>query len=234
MREKIFNLINQSKVYSIIYGITLLVSLFPLMYQNKINFFFDLEVISIIFFIIDYILRFLCSDLLLKRGKLSFYIYPFTPFALIDLLSILPIFLEVFTIFVPMRVIRLIKLLRVFKILRYNKEVNLLIEVFKRDRKILKAIFLFALIYIFIMALIVFQVEPQTFKTFFDALYWSCVSLTTVGYGDIYAISYVGKIISMVSSLVGVGTIALPSGIIAGTFVQLFKEQNEDNKDNKK
>lgn len=228
MREKIFNLVNQNKVYSVIYGLTLLISLLPLMYQNKISFFYNLEVICVIFFIIDYILRFLSSDLLLKKGKASFYIYPFTPFAIIDLLSILPIFLEVFTMFLPMRVIRLIKLLRVFKILRYNKEVNLLIEVFKRDRKILKAIFLFAVIYIFVMALVVFQVEPQTFKTFFDAIYWSCVSLTTVGYGDIYSISYVGKTISMISSLVGVGIIALPSGIIAGTFVQLFKEQNGD------
>lgn len=230
-RDIIFKITNQSRVYSVVYGVILLISIIPLMFKERTEFYYILELVAVIFFIIDYIARFICSDYILKKGYKSFIIYPFTLFAIIDLVSIIPFFLETYTVLFPIRFIRLLKLMRVFKILRYNKEITILVEVFKRDWKILKALFMFCIVYIFTMALIVFQVEPQTFDTFFDALYWSCVSLTTVGYGDIYAITNFGKTISMISSLVGVGIIALPSGIIAGTFVQVFKE-HDDNKNN--
>lgn len=226
IRNTIYKITNESRVYSIIYGVILILSVVPLMFKSRSTLYFYLELVAVIFFIFDYIARYICSDMILKKGKKSFLIYPFTLLSIIDLIAIIPFFLEAFALFIPVRVIRLLKLLRVFKILRYNKELNILLEVFKRDTRILKAIFIFSVLYIFIIALIVFQVEPDTFDTFFEAVYWSCVSLTTVGYGDIYATSYLGKIISMISSIVGVGIIALPSGIIAGTFVQVFRESD--------
>ncbi len=71
-----------------------------------------------------------------------------------------------------------------------------------------------------------FTVEPTTFDTFFDALYWATISLTTVGYGDIFAVSTLGKLITMVSSVLGIAIVALPAGIItAGYMNEIMKNQ---------
>ena len=83
--------------------------------------------------------------------------------------------------------------------------------------------------YILVSALVVFNVEPETFNTFFDAVYWATVSLTTVGYGDIYAVSVVGRVITMLSALLGVAIVALPAGIItAGYMSEIQKEEDKD------
>ena len=84
--------------------------------------------------------------------------------------------------------------------------------------------------YIFISALVIFNVEPETFNNFFDAIYWAIywatVSLTTVGYGDIYAVSIAGKVITMISSVFGIAIVALPAGIItAGYMGELNKDK---------
>ena len=79
--------------------------------------------------------------------------------------------------------------------------------------------------YIFISALVIFNVEPETFNNFFDAIYWATVSLTTVGYGDIYAVSMAGKFITMISSVFGIAIVALPAGIITAGYME---ELNKD------
>lgn len=80
--------------------------------------------------------------------------------------------------------------------------------------------------YIFLTVLIVFNVEPDTFDSFFDAIYWACVSLTTVGYGDLYPVSTLGRAIAMFSSLVGIAIIALPAGIITGGYIDVMREES--------
>lgn len=73
--------------------------------------------------------------------------------------------------------------------------------------------------YVLVTALVIFNVEPDTFDTFFDAIYWATVSLTTVGYGDIYATSVIGKIITMISAIFGIAIVALPAGIITAGYM---------------
>lgn len=81
--------------------------------------------------------------------------------------------------------------------------------------------------YIVISALIMFNVEPATFSSFFDAVYWATVSLTTVGYGDIYAVSTIGKVITMLSSVFGIAIVALPAGIVtAGYMEEINKDES--------
>ncbi|MCD7843371.1 MAG: potassium channel family protein, partial [Clostridiales bacterium] len=80
--------------------------------------------------------------------------------------------------------------------------------------------------YVLISALIVFNVEPDTFDTFFDAIYWATVSLTTVGYGDIYPVTVIGKIVAMMSSFIGIAIIALPSGIITAGYMSELSKQD--------
>lgn len=147
-----------------------------------------LDFVSTIIFIIDYILRLLTADYKLGKGKLSFFLYPFIFLALADLLCILP------SLFL------LNNSLRLFKFIRYSKNIQILTNVLKKQKDSLMIVGLLALGYIFISALIIFNVEASTFPNFFDALYWATISLTTVGYGDIYAVSTTGKIITMISS----------------------------------
>ena len=90
--------------------------------------------------------------------------------------------------------------------------------------------------YVMISALVIFNAEPDTFDSFFDAIYWATVSLTTMGYGDIYPVTTIGRIITMVSSVFGIAIIALPSGIITAGLMEEInkrdslspKEKNQD------
>ena len=82
-----------------------------------------------------------------------------------------------------------------------------------------------AVAYILISALVIYNVEPESFATFFDAIYWATISLTTVGYGDIYPVTTIGRIVTMISSAFGIAIIALPSGVItAGYLAEIGKE----------
>ena len=74
-------------------------------------------------------------------------------------------------------------------------------------------------------ALIMFNAEPDSFPTFFDAFYWAMVTLTTVGYGDIYPVSVTGRVVSMISSFMGIAIVALPTGIITAGYMDALKQQ---------
>ena len=95
----------------------------------------------------------------------------------------------------------------------------------KKQRKVLSAVATMAVAYILISALVIYNVEPESFATFFDAIYWATISLTTVGYGDIYPVTTIGRIVTMISSAFGIAIIALPSGVItAGYLAEIGKE----------
>lgn len=118
----------------------------------------------------------------------------------------------------------MLRTLRIFKFFRYSKNIQILTNVLKKQKDSLIIVGVLALGYIFVSALVIFNVEPSTFPTFFDALYWATISLTTVGYGDIYAISTTGKIITMISSFLGIAIVALPAGIITAGYMKEIKE----------
>jgi len=83
-----------------------------------------------------------------------------------------------------------------------------------------------------VAALIVFNVEPETFNNFFDAVYWATVSLTTVGYGDLYPVTTAGRVVTIISSIMGIIIIALPSGVITAAYMEVVKEEKEYINDN--
>lgn len=206
------------KAYDVLMFLTIIVSLIPLTTKSHIGIFIWLDFVSTVIFIVDYILRLVTADYKLEKGKLSFFLYPFTFLALADLLCILP------SLFLLNNSLRLFKILRVFKFIRYSKNIQILTNVLKKQKDSLMIVGLLALGYIFISALIIFNVEPSTFPNFFDALYWATISLTTVGYGDIYAVSTTGKIITMISSFLGIAIVALPAGIITAGYMKEIKE----------
>lgn len=230
IRRKLYGILDAkppskaSKMYNIFMMLSIVVSLLPLTDKDDTYFLIACEEISVTIFIIDYILRVFTADIKYDKKSIgSFLRYPFSPMAIIDLLSILPsisIFYSAFSALKMTRFIRLLKLFRVFRFIRYSRSIGVLSNVIRRSRKSLMIVGGFAVGYILISALVIFNIEPQSFKTYFDAIYWATVSLTTVGYGDIYPITMVGRIIAMISSFLGIAVVALPAGIITAEYVE--------------
>ncbi len=238
MRRKIFNIIERSdghnkasSVYDIFMIIIIVVSLLPLAFKEVPELFVWVEWITTSIFILDYILRWMTADLKLEKGKKSFVLYPVTLMAIIDFLSILPTFFIINEALRVLRVFRFIRALRVFRLFkgfRYSRNIEIIATVFKKQKRSLTAVGGLAIGYILLSALIVFNVEPETFDTFFDAVYWATVSLTTVGYGDIYTVSVIGRVTTMISAILGVAIVALPAGIItAGYMTEIQKDEEE-------
>ena len=123
------------------------------------------------------------------------------------------------------RLFRSLRVFRIFKSFRYSKNVALIVRVFSKQKDSLMVVIWFALGYVFISALVIFNVEPETFSSFFDALYWATVSLTTMGYGDIYPVSTFGRIVTMLSSFIGIAIVALPAGIITAGYMEELEEK---------
>ena len=151
--------------------------------------------------------------------------------AVIDLLSILPsltVLNNGFKLLKLFRLLRTLKVLRTFKFLRYSKSFEIIVNVFKKQRKILSAVVSLAVAYILISALIIYNVEPDSFNTFFDAIYWATVSLTTVGYGDVYPVTAIGRVVTMLSSVFGIAIIALPAGVITAGYMSEISNNDMD------
>jgi voltage-gated potassium channel len=223
IRQRIFEIIDiaapgdkVSKWYDRMTIVIIILSILPLTVKTENQTFFWLEVGAVSIFIVDYILRLCTADYKLKKGRLSFLIYPFTPMAIIDLLSILPIFTILNNGFI---LLRLVRLFRAVKIFRYSKSVQMLRNVIVKQKNPLFCVFGFAASYIMVCAIVLFNVEPDTFENILEALYWSTITLTTLGYGDVYPVTDAGRIVTMISSLVGVAIIALPSAIITAGYM---------------
>ena len=212
------------KAYDVLMFLTIIVSLIPLTTKSHTGIFMLFDCVSTIIFIVDYVLRLVTADYKLERGKLSFFLYPFTFLALADLLCILPSLFLLNDSLRLFKILRMLRTLRIFKFFRYSKNILILTNVLKKQKDSLIIVGVLALGYIFVSALVIFNVEPSTFLTFFDALYWATISLTTVGYGDLYAISTTGKIITMISSFLGIAIVALPAGIITAGYMKEIKE----------
>lgn len=238
MRQKIYSIINPdddnnkiSSAYDFIMMATIVISIIPLAFKETNLLFQWIDYITVTIFIIDYILRLFVADYKLNKSIASFFIYPITPMAIIDLVSILPsltVLNSGFKLLKLFRLLRTLKVLRAFKFLRYSKSFDIISNVFKKQKRVLSAVATMAVAYVLISALVIYNVEPESFNTFFDAIYWATISLTTVGYGDIYPITTIGRIVTMISSVFGIAIIALPSGVItAGYLAEVNKDEDE-------
>ena len=238
MRKQLFDIIEPqqdsilSRVYDYFMLVMIIISLIPLAFREDYRCFEWFDKISVSVFIVDYLLRWMTADYKQPNKKKwkAFLDYPFTAFAIIDLLSILPSFVAFNRAFKLFRLTRLLKILRVFKFIRYSKHIQILAKVLHKEKNILFTVFLIAIAYIIVTALIMFNIEESAmFNDFFDALYWATTTLTTVGYGDIYPSTDLGRIISMFSAIFGVAVIALPSGVITASYLEELREEKKQN-----
>ena len=183
-------------------------------------------IVSVAIFTLEYILRIWTADLLYPDSRHPRLRYFFSFMALIDLMAILPFFIPRVSIdlrFLRMtRLLKLMRLLRVFKLGRYLDAVDTLVKVLKESRQQLVISVGLCLFVMLFSAIIMYTVEnsvqPEKFPNVIASLWWAMCTLTTVGYGDVYPVTAVGRFLASVISLVGIGVIAIPTGIIAAGF----------------
>ncbi len=189
-------------------------------YSKYRTFFDSAEIVIVTFFSIAYVLRISNS-----KNKLK-YIFSF--FGIIDLLSILPFFMGLYFDLRILRTLRLIRVFRLMKLIRFNNAIDKLVNGLKNAKEEL-IVFLFTICILLILVstgIYYFEkdIQPEKFGSIFESMWWAVITLTTVGYGDVYPISVGGKIFTSLILIIGVGLITIPAGIIANSFNQLKKQ----------
>ena len=190
----------------------------------------EIEIVTVLFFAVDYVLRLYTAKCLYPNKShpvaVVKYIFSFT--GIIDFLSFFPYFLPTFfpagaAVFKMFRVARI---LRLFRINAYYDSFNVIIEVLMRRRQQLMSSIFIILVMMFASSLCIYSIEnpyqPEVFSNAFSGVWWSVSTLLTVGYGDIYPITTAGKFFAIVIAFLGVGLVAIPTGIISAGFVEQY------------
>jgi voltage-gated potassium channel len=197
----------------------------------------SLEIVSVTIFTVEYLLRLWIAPLNPKYSK-PFWgriKYAFSLMALVDLLAILPTFLPmVFPLDLRIvRFLRIFRLFRLFKMSRYVESLNTLDDVVRSRKEQLGVTFIMILILLLISSSLMYLVEnaaqPDKFPHIPAAMWWGVATLTTVGYGDVFPITPLGKLLSSFIAFLGIGMFALPTGILASGFAEeINKRQCRD------
>lgn len=193
-----------------------------------------LEYLFTFFFTAEYLLRLYCSPNP-RHYALSF-------FGIIDLLATLPLYIT--WIFGParylmiVRVFRLIRVFRVFKLFNFLNEGNLLLRALHASSRKIAVFFLFVIIMVISLGTLMYMIEGQEPGTAFNnipnSIYWACVTLTTVGYGDIAPVTGLGRFLSSIVMLLGYTIIAVPTGIFSASMVEMVRKENGLNENEKR
>jgi voltage-gated potassium channel len=186
--------------------------------------FYAFEVIAIAFFSVEYIVRIWCCTegspgLPAWRARMR-YIFSF--YGLIDLLAMLPFYLHALFPEADLRFLRVVRMLRVLKLSHYNTALEDLFTAVMDERKsFLSAVYILSIATLVTSCLAYYaehEAQPDKFGSIPDAMWWAVITLTTVGYGDAAPVTFLGKVIGIMTALLGVCTVALLTGIVANSF----------------
>lgn len=204
------------------------------LYSDSKLFFDVFEAISIGLFTIEYIFRlWSCTEDPKYPGPVSGRLhFALSPFMLIDLIAILPFFVPGWSVDLRMiRVLRLFRFFRLMKLWRYSKSLSLIQSVLKSKKEELGITLLLGVILLILSSSLLYFIEydaqPDKFSSIPAAMWWAVVTLTTVGYGDIYPITALGKFVGACISILGIGLFALPAGIIASGFATELQNRSQ-------
>lgn len=200
--------------------------------QKYENLLLGIEIFATVAFTIEYFLRLWVCDLNRKyrhpvKGRIK---YIFTPLLIIDFLAVIPLYLMVFFPFpIVIKVSHILRFFRLFKIGRYSDSIRTIARVMWAKREELFAT-LIAVIFVlvFVSSLMYFvekDEQPEQFRSIPATMWWGVITLTTVGYGDVYPITVIGKVLSSCLAVFGIGIIALPAGIIASGFAEEIEKK---------
>ena len=186
------------------------------------------ELVSVAIFSIEYLIRLWACTAKpeYRRPVVGRILYVLSPLAIIDLVAILPFYLPMLFA-IDLRFVRILRLFRMFRILklgRYSKSLRVLLTVLRNKREEL-AITLFALVVLIVLAacLMYFaeeEAQPEVFTSIPETMWLAVITLTTVGYGDLYPVTIAGKFLAAVIAMLGIGIFALPAGILSAGFVE--------------
>lgn len=225
-----------SRLFDIVLMILILTNLFIAVYatfdssEPYMDFLGCIEFITVIAFAVEYGLRLWTAEYLYpkleKKRAVIKYITSFN--GIIDLLAFLPYFLPVFfpTGVVAFRMFRVVRIFRLFRVNAYYDALNVIGEVIIRKKdQILSSIFII-LVLMMASSLCMYSLEheaqPEVFQNAFSGFWWAVSTLLTVGYGDIYPITIAGRIFGIVITFLGVGMVAIPTGILSAGFVEQY------------
>lgn len=184
------------------------------------------EIIVVGLFTVEYAYRIYAAP---KRSRFIFSFY-----GLVDLLAILPFYLGLFVDLRTLRMVRLLRLLRILKLARYNMALLRFGRAIylAKEELIIFTMASFVLLYLAAIGIYHFEHEaqPEVFRSIFDALWWAVATLTTVGYGDIYPITNGGRLFTFAILMVGLGMIAVPTGIVASSLSAIRREMEAERK----
>jgi voltage-gated potassium channel len=214
--------------------VVLIVASHPFVRDQWGGFFYGFEFFSVMVFSAEYLLRIWTADLLERYEgpawkKRLRYMVSFM--GLIDLLAILPFYLPLVMALDlrVLRILRLFRLLRIFKLKRFSKSMQTIQEVLVESKEDLSITILVAFVLLLVSSTLMYYVEgeaqPDKFASIIHSFWWSIATLTTVGYGDVYPITGMGKFLSAVIAMIGIGFVALPTGIISSAFIDKIKQR---------
>ncbi len=204
-------------------------------YSQYQSLFYTFEVVSIAIFTIEYILRiWTCTEDPKYSSPIMGRIrFALKPMLIVDLVSFLPFYLPLHGL--DLRFIRVIRLFRIFRLLkmgRYTQSLNKLSRVIRsKKEELLITLFSGCILLVFASTLVYLvekDAQPDVFSSIPNALWWGVVTLTTVGYGDIYPKTLIGKVLSGAIAVLGIGLFAMPAGIIASGFAAELQREKEE------
>lgn len=183
-----------------------------------------IEIICVIIFSVEYLLRIYMSDKKLK------FIFSF--FGIIDFLAILPFYLAIGVDLRSLRALRFLRLFRIFKLVRYNKALSQFSRAIQSSKEQIFLFIFITLILIYFSAVGIYyfenEAQPEHFSSIFSSLWWAIITLTTVGYGDVYPITVGGKVFTFFILMIGLGIVAIPTGIISSALTTTVEKDKEE------
>ncbi len=194
---------------------------------------------------IDLALRWYTSEVRMKKGNWSYFLFPITITGLMLIASLLP---SLYLINVWMNthnegleVLKNMKFLRIFRIILLANlipGISIFTRVLSKEKRILLIVFTLVMITILLFSLVIYNIEEgksgTMISSFWDALYFSTITLTTIGFGDVTPVQDMGKVVTIVMSIIGIAVLAIPSGIIAGGFIAEIKATRKKDGSKKK
>lgn len=245
MKKKVRDFINYNKYFiKFIYALivlnvlTLILESYQELNDNYGLFFYSFEIFSVAIFTLEYLIRIWVSDKT-KEDKKERINFAFSTLGIIDLIAIIPFYLPFIFPFDlrVVRILRLFRLLRIFKLSRYSKSLKTIQYIFKETKAELSITVFVTFVLMILSSTLMYYIEhdaqPEKFASIGDAVWWAVATLTTVGYGDVYPVTALGKILSGIIALIGIGFVALPTGIISSAFIEKIQAEKKSKKGKK-